>query len=97
MTATIEKPRRKVNVDSIGQEVLKRLGYPPSFNAVVVCPLWSDKTSEFSKDAASFYRVNIYVNVESTGMVQRVVMSDSFFVKCVNDDLVTEISRKYEH
>ena len=43
----------------------------------------------------AFYRVNVYVNLPSDGMIQRVKISDSLFVKCNDDKVVTEIGKKY--
>lgn len=86
-----ERPAKsqRGHLKEIGLDVLAKLGRPPEFQAIIVRPLWED-----GKEVA-FYRVNVYVNLPSDGMIQRVKISDSLFVKCNNDKVLTEIGKKY--
>ena len=92
-TATLEKPiLRDPKHSLIGQQILRQLGTPPLYSHVAVKELWREGTGD---DSRSFYRVNIYVFTGEPGMVPRLKMSDSLFVRCTGDNRVNGIEKKY--
>jgi hypothetical protein len=95
-SAVIERESRKLrpsHFDAIAAQVLKRYGTPADHQATNVKELWSDGTGDHQ---VHYYRVNIYVLHGEQGMVPRMRMSDSLFIKCdKSDKLLTEVERKY--
>lgn len=92
-TATLDKPvLRDPNHSYVGQQVLRQLGTPPLYSHTVVKELWRDGSSD---DVRIFYRVNIYAFTGEPGMVPRMKMSDSLFVRCGGDNRVAGVEKKY--
>ena len=92
----IEQQPRKLrpsHCDAIAAQVMKLYGTPESHQATNVKELWNEGAGD---NQVHFYRVNIYVLSGEQGMVPRMTMSDSLFVKCdKSNKLVTEVERKY--
>lgn len=94
MEAVVEQPRKRQpsHLDSIAAQVLKSYGTPDSHEATSVKELWN----EGGADQVHYYRVNIYVKDGEQGMIPRLKMSDSLFIKCDKSGrLITEVERKY--
>jgi hypothetical protein len=92
-TAIIEQPTlRDPSHSYISQQVLRQLGTPPLYSHVIVRELWRDGAKD---DMRVFYRVNIYAFTGESGVVPRMKMSDSLFVRCAGDNRVTGIEKKY--
>jgi hypothetical protein len=91
--ATSERPAKpKGSNKLLGQEFLSKLGNPPLFYAIHVKPLWSEKSGE---NQIGYFRINVYARTGEPGVIARLTMCDSAFVKCVDGVMVTEIAKKY--
>lgn len=91
---TIEKPKKRAtnHLTSIGRQVLDQVGTPPGYQSIAVKHLWTDGTGDTQ---CNYYRVNIYVLHGDQGVVPRMRMSDSYFIKCGSDDAVDGLEKKY--
>jgi len=95
MNTVADKPKkaRRSHLDNVGLAVLKETGTPPLFSSVAVKPLWLDGAGE---SMVSYYRVNVYCFTGEPGMVPRIKMNDSYFIKCdKSDNLLTKLEKKY--
>lgn len=96
MEAVVEQPRKRQpsHLDSIAAQVLKLYGTPDSHEATSVKELWNEGGA--GGNQVHYYRVNIYVKDGEQGMIPRVRMSDSLFIKCdKSGGLITEVELKY--